>query len=330
MSIFDKPYISFVIAARNDDYGGNFLHRMQLFTDCLLVLGKKRGLNAELVIVEWNPPKDSLRLANALTWPEHLRPDMVRIIEVPQEIHQRLPNSDKMPMFEFIAKNVGIRRARGDYILATNPDLLYSEGLISFLASERLSPECFYRVDRYDIDAVVPPDMQIEEQLRFCSGHILRINRCHGTVPFHPKLSDYVSVKSILPLLLSYKVKLMREKSYKIHTNASGDFFLMAKGYWHELRGYPELPSHSYIDGYICYMAASSGLRQIILDNPNKIYHQPHERAGSATRPRTDYQLYSEHCKEMMKLKHPFVLNDEGWGLGMEQLVEYQIPIGYR
>jgi hypothetical protein len=57
-----KPYLSFVIAARNDDYGGNFLHRMQVFVNVLFWLWERHNLDAELVVVEWNPPKDRPRL----------------------------------------------------------------------------------------------------------------------------------------------------------------------------------------------------------------------------------------------------------------------------
>ena len=54
----NNPYISFVIAARNDDYGVNFLHRMQVFINVLLELVEKYSLDAELIVVEWNPPAD--------------------------------------------------------------------------------------------------------------------------------------------------------------------------------------------------------------------------------------------------------------------------------
>ena len=50
--------ISFVVAARNDDYGGNFLHRMQVFVDNVMTLSSQEDLSAELMIVEWNPPAD--------------------------------------------------------------------------------------------------------------------------------------------------------------------------------------------------------------------------------------------------------------------------------
>ena len=41
--ISDKPYISFVVVARNDNYSGNFLDRMQVFVNVLLTLCGKHA-----------------------------------------------------------------------------------------------------------------------------------------------------------------------------------------------------------------------------------------------------------------------------------------------
>jgi hypothetical protein len=327
------PYLSFVVAARNDNYGGNFLHRMQIFVNGLLILCQKNRLDAELIVVEWNPPSNKKKLSEALIWPKGIRQCTVRFIEVPRGIHDRLLNSDRMPMFEYLAKNVGIRRAKGEYVLATNPDLLYNEQLIAFLASGKLSPDCFYRVDRYDIEEIIPIDTPVEAQLTFCETHWFRVNTVRGTIPRHSdslNQSDRLSIKYLRSLASRLKVKLTNrtpppDPTQGIHTNASGDFFLMAKTHWHELRGYPELATHSFIDGYICFMAASSGLSQVILDSEKRIYHQEHDRSETAPRPLTDYQLYIERDKKMMKLKQPLIMNNEHWGLGKEHLEEYEV-----
>ena len=295
-----EPYITFVVTARNDDYGGNFLHRMQIFVNVLLALWKRHSLHAELVVVEWNPPEDRPRLKDALVWPGDLKPDTVRIIEVPGEIHRRLPNSDRMPMFEYIAKNVGIRRARGEYVLATNCDLLFSSELIQFFASQQLSPECFYRVDRYDVGLMVPFEMPVEQQLWFCAKHSFRVAKSNGTVPIRRGLGWVrYSLRNALRSLLSIRGSIRKlrgtfaqHKPGRLHTNGSGDFFLMAKSHWHALRSYPEFTSYLYIDGYICFMAASSVLQQKIVKSPLRIYHQEHDRSENAEHPLTDYQQF--------------------------------------
>ncbi len=52
------------------------------------------------------------------------------------------------------SRNSGIRRARGEFVLATTADTVFSEELIGFLASRRLQKNRLYRADRYDASRV--------------------------------------------------------------------------------------------------------------------------------------------------------------------------------
>ena len=54
----------------------------------------------------------------------------VRIITVPSHLHQQLRYSEHLPLFQMIAKNVGIQRARGEFVLVTNIDVLFSRQLM--------------------------------------------------------------------------------------------------------------------------------------------------------------------------------------------------------
>jgi hypothetical protein len=175
-----QPYLSIVATTRNDDHGGDALQRTQLFLDALAAQCERHGLDAELVLVEWNPPADRPGLRDALRWPgagDHFE---ARIVEVPEAIHSRLENSDQLPLFQMIAKNVGIRRARGSFVLATNIDLIFSDELMQFLAERRLDPGLVYVTDRYDVDFGMP-EGPIDEQLEWCESHLVRINRREGT-----------------------------------------------------------------------------------------------------------------------------------------------------
>ena len=57
-----------------------------------------------------------------------------------------------------IGKNVGIRRARGQFVLATNIDILFSDELAKYLAARRLEPGRMYRIDRHDAMSDVQND----------------------------------------------------------------------------------------------------------------------------------------------------------------------------
>ena len=75
-------YISFVVATRNDDHGGNMSSKNQYFVDRWSYLVKKFNLSAELIIVEWNPPKNKNLLKDELKIPHLENSQKIKIITV--------------------------------------------------------------------------------------------------------------------------------------------------------------------------------------------------------------------------------------------------------
>jgi hypothetical protein len=182
-----QPYLSVVVTARNDDHGGNLLGRMQIFVNGWIAQARRHNLPSELIIVEWNPPADRPRLAEMLHWPQDFGACNVRFIEVPAELHGRYQHAEALPLYQMIAKNVGIRRARGRFILATNIDILFSDELMAFLAAQQLEPDRMYRIDRHDAMSDVPVDANIDDQLAYCHTHLLRLNAREGSFPLTPE-----------------------------------------------------------------------------------------------------------------------------------------------
>lgn len=187
MSGGGAPYLSLVVTARNDDHGGNLLHRMQAFTAGWIAQARRHGIPSELILVEWNPPADRPRLAEALRWPTDFGPCQVRVIEVPAELHRRFAHADALPLYQMLAKNVGLRRARGRFALATNIDILFSDELAEFLAQQRLEPGRMYRIDRHDAMSDVPVGAPLEDQLAYCRTHLIRVNVREGTYNVSPE-----------------------------------------------------------------------------------------------------------------------------------------------
>ena len=182
----ERPYLSVVVASRNDDHGGALLQRMQTFVNAFVGQCCRHSLSAELILVEWNPPPGKPSLAEALQWPVEASPCQIRIIEVSQCIHSMYKHADALPLYQMIAKNVGIRRARGQFILATNIDILLNDELVRFLAAHKLRQDKMYRIDRYDVMSGVPVHAPVAEQLSYCATHLLRINSRDGTYPLTP------------------------------------------------------------------------------------------------------------------------------------------------
>jgi hypothetical protein len=177
-----SPYLSVVVTSRNDGHGGDPLARLQAFVNTFDAQCRRFGLDAELIIVEWNPPPERPRLHQVIR-----RPDgcafPVRFIEVPKPLHDRLPRASVLPLFQMIGKNAGIRRARGRFVLATNIDIIFSNELVAFFAAGTLRPNAMYRVDRHDIESDYPVEAPLDDQLEYCHTHHLRVHRSSGTYP---------------------------------------------------------------------------------------------------------------------------------------------------
>ena len=171
----DHIHLSVVATSRNDNHGGFLTQRMQHFTDGLIAQCKRHRLRAELIMVEWNPPAERRPLAEELAWPQDCGPVDVRIITVPRELHARLPHGDKLPLYQMIAKNVGIRRARGRFVLATNIDILFSDEAMRFMRDE-LREGRLYRTDRRDVPTEVPKAGDFSEVLAFCQREAFRVH----------------------------------------------------------------------------------------------------------------------------------------------------------
>ena len=193
-----QPYLSVVVTTRNDDHGGSLLGRTQAFVNGLLSQCRRHKVPAELIIVEWNPPPDRPPLSEALHWRDSDGWCQVRIIEVPLEMHQRWRTWKALPLYQMTAKNVGIRRARGEFVLATNIDILFSDELMQLLAERRLDPGKMYRVNRWDIMSDVPVNGTVEEQLAYCNSHLIRLSAREGTFRVKPDGSRLIEANDIV------------------------------------------------------------------------------------------------------------------------------------
>jgi hypothetical protein len=175
-----RPYLSVVVTARNDDHGGNLLGRMQIFVDAWVGQAKRHGLDCELILVEWNPPAERPRLTAALRWPSDTGPCRIRIVEVPPALHARYRHAAALALYQMIAKNAGIRRALGEFVLVTNIDVIFTDEVMAFLAQRSLEMNRMYRIDRHDAMADVPVDGTLDEQIAYCRSHILRLYAREG------------------------------------------------------------------------------------------------------------------------------------------------------
>ncbi len=154
---------------------------MQHFVDGFIAQCRKHHLNAELILVEWNPPSERPPLEAALAWPADFGPASVRIVTVPSDLHATLPHSAALPLFQMIGKNVGIRRARGRFVLATNIDILFDDATVRYLR-DRLAPGNMLRADRYDVPGDLRENMPFDRVLAECRGRWFQVHTRLGTL----------------------------------------------------------------------------------------------------------------------------------------------------
>jgi predicted O-methyltransferase YrrM len=255
-----QPYLSVVIVGRNDDYGVNFLDRLNTFIRSLDHQVRDYPDLIELVVVEWNPQPDRAPLKDVIVKTNNVD---VRIITVPAEIHDTVGHPN--PVLEFYGKNVGIRRARGEFVLTTNPDILFSNELIAWLSQRQLRLDSFYRTDRHDFDGEGIDQVPVDELIPFACSRTFASHIDTGSI----NISSPANLAD-LPASTSGQI---------LHSNGCGDFILASREAFFSARGLFESTTHRYhLDSYSLSRLKSRSLTQVIVTAPVCIFHQDHER----------------------------------------------------
>ena len=140
-------YVSFVMASRVDNLRGDSVGRLRNSVEFFQFLCKVHNVSAEIIIVEWNPFQGQPKLIDALRpVVDTSSPVPVRVITVPHELHMTVEADTGQSFFEFLAKNTGARRARGEFILITNGDIVLNDDIFRALALRRLDTDAYFRV----------------------------------------------------------------------------------------------------------------------------------------------------------------------------------------
>jgi hypothetical protein len=123
-----------------------------------------------------------------------------------------------------------------------------------------------------------------------------------------------------------------------LHLTACGDFTMLAREHWIDLRGYSEFDMYPMnIDSLFCWAAHYGGAKEHVLGDPMRIYHIEHE-VGSGWTPEGQTKLFERMAQngvpwlyhtdvirwacDMNRLGAPIIFNREDWGLEAEELRE--------
>lgn len=212
-----RPYLSLVIPTQNHDHPSCAL---TVQNTCLALLQRQleeHRIASEILVIDYNPLPDRPVLSESLRVPSSRGCVTVQVITVPPEYHRQFADWRKKGFHQTCAVNVGIRRARGEFLVYRAADHVYSEALVTWLGRRPLSRNGIYRCDRVDFDpaawtAIDPLDPAGAS--RIAAEHAVMRHRPLGPHPIPG-----------IPTL---------------HSNGCGDFLLMARETWLRLRGLRE------------------------------------------------------------------------------------------
>jgi len=284
-----QPYLSVVITGRNDDYGVDFVGRLNTFIRHLDYQVRDKPGFAELVLVEWNPLPDRAPLKDVI--PATVMP--VRIVTVPADVHDAIGAAN--PVLEFFGKNVGIRHSTGEFVLVTNPDILFSTSLMNMLKFRNLRRDCLYRVDRYDFHSEGIQELEPAAMVDFALSRTF---------------VAHTAYRSVSVAANSSWATLPTTDGDPPHTNACGDFILAARDAFFQAGGLHEMPNQKWhVDSYSLYRLLDTGLIPMVWKSPACIFHQHHERKGA------DVAYSLTTAQQMGRTR-----GEPNWGLGDREL----------
>ena len=279
----EHPYLSIVLTGRNDGYGSDFSTR---FIRTLQFNHRQlaaAGVAHEFVFVEWNPVADAPWLADMVRGEVPQVGEHFRAYLVDPRYHDELALNPRLEFLEFPAKNVGIRRARGEFVLTTNCDIFLGRTVVELLSSRSLERGTLYRALRKDIK--LGTDQSIVD------WSLLEDERNHAGKP-----------------------KVLRPPLY---SGGAGDFMLLDRGSYAALRGFNEVyrVARILLDYNFLVKVYSNGYPIADLGGP--VYHINH--AGSFRITRRQYQG-REHEAPWGDSRWPAArvtyVNPDTWGLG--------------
>ncbi|KAH8553404.1 hypothetical protein BGW37DRAFT_485590 [Umbelopsis sp. PMI_123] len=302
-----SAYLSIVIVTRMDDYAGNQFHRFQNFINSAYLLAEHTKENIELLIIEWNPPESTRRVYDVLRFrrSKYLN---YRIIAVPKALHNVIPNVGNAPLHEFEGKNLGIRFARGEYIVCTNQDDIWSINFHNAIKSHFFRKGVIYlqHQDRHNIHDDLPPSIV---RLPVYPDDDTLYNACV------PKPQDWGNFKADDPIEVNLDNILQV-------ADQAGDFTLAHRDTWRFARGYRETGGVAWVDiEFVCTAAWTLDLQvQYITDT--FACHQDHPNIWEQT-PERHTNNSNIDMGEIMRKEKVYLNDNDKWGMQEIDIWQY-------
>lgn len=245
--------ISTVIISRNDNYGGHLNER------ATYAINSAINTYDEVIYVDWNSPTHSLLwdIQDNL----QLKGNLKHFV-IPPYIASQLVNYDPNAQLccEVLARNIGIRRAEGDWIVSSNIDIIHPK--------------------REDIEKIIN-DSDNNTMFTLSRREVTWdiIKEFHGgELKFNEwdKLRDHIYINSEERV---NEEKTVSGDDYSL-INCCGDFQIAPKHVWDEIRGFEEALIYPlYADTNVQKKAFKHGFNLKAIYNP-PMFHINHGSKG--------------------------------------------------
>jgi hypothetical protein len=282
--VTQSPLLSIVLTGRNDRYGADFVPRFLRVLEFNHRHLSQAGVSHEFVFVEWNVVPDAPWLADIVREELPQLGSRFRAYLPDPKYHDALRMNPRLEFLEFPAKNIGIRRARGAFVLTTNCDIYVGRAVIAVLARAELEPATIYRALRID----------------------LKLGTDQSNVDWSVLQDERNQVS---------KQKALRPPLY---TGGTGDFLLLDRASYHALGGFNEVYRVARIglDYNFLVKAYADGYR--IADIGGPVYHINHVGSFRITRRLFQGREEEAHYGDSRWPADVVTYaNPESWGLGL-------------
>ena len=286
--------ISAVIVSRNDGYGGHLNERA---TYCF---NSAIDTYDEVIYVDWNSETHSLLydIKDNIQFKGNFK----HIVITP-EIASLLTNHDPYAQkcCEVLGRNIGLRRATGDYLVSTNIDIIHPKRDQLEETIAQMDSKTFYTISRRHTDWNM-------------------IKEFHdGEIPFNKwkELREYLIINSEER---HFEEVTVSGDDYSI-INCCGDYQISSKEVWNTIRGFEEDLIYSlFADTNAQKKAVMHGLGLKALYNP-ALFHIEHGKGGGGFLDGINKKT-NDHYRAILYQQE--TENLESWGFGNTE-IEFEV-----
>ncbi|KAF1796016.1 hypothetical protein FB192DRAFT_1307966 [Mucor lusitanicus] len=294
-------YMSIVLVTRNDNYGDDQLDRLQNMLDSTFMMAQDTKTRMEVLIIEWNPIQGKRSIADTyrfrrsdyLTW---------RIITVPPQIHDAFGYPQPKALYEFEGKNLGIRYARGEFVVCVNQDDIWSQNMYNAIKARTWRKKMLY-TQRQGIHHASSQDSNLNDstlvQLSpFATDQEIQ-SSCNFTTDTHePHPMQMVSLSA---------------QNYLRIGHEASDFTLAHRDVWTAVGGYREAGATIWMDVEFLVTAHVMGYPIVYSETPFNC-HQTHARVEHEGASNDNRHVQVDHIFEN-KVSYSNARLGKHWGL---------------